>query len=217
MIIDPYTWHRLEILRIQPVAKDTVAVYLLRPADYHFRAGQYAVVRVTSDANTWVRQYSFASAPEASELCFLIQREPGGAVSNWFFSSASNGMAIEISESFGNFVPDLSQQSVFIAGKVGVAPFISVLSAHSSAGKLYYCVREEEELCTSLLPEATNLHACVTTTGTRLGDSELKTIVAMERPVYVCGSKLFVDGLSQRLQKLGQPTELLHKELFTLE
>ncbi len=218
MIIDPYTWNPLTIDRIEPAAKDTLSVYLKRPAGYHFRAGQYAIVRVQSSGSSWIRQYSFASAPTDDTIELLIQRAQDGIVSNWFFDTAKAGDTIELSQAFGNFVrEDTAKPTTFIAGKVGVAPFLSMLRSNGENCQLLYCVREASELCHPELCEAIQARYFISNEHSRMTTGNLKEVVKRRELVYICGSKAFVDAISDTLKELGLPTELIRKELFTLE
>ncbi len=218
MIIDPYTWHRLTIQHIEQTAKDTLSIYVARPADYRFRAGQYAVVRVASEKSSWLRQYSFASAPGEDRIELLIQRAPGGTVTTWFFETAKVGDVLELSEAFGNFVREnTSQHATYIAGKVGVAPFLSMIRTDAKNCQLLYCVREKSEICHQKICESAAAHYFVSSENSRMTTSDLKRIVQRHELVYLCGSKAFVDATERSLKELGLPTELLRKELFTLE
>src|SRR5690349_7642087 len=104
MIIDPYTWHQLAIEEKISAASETVAIRFRRPAGYQFRAGQYAIVRISiAEGRQLIRQYSFTSAPDDDLLELLVQREPSGIVSNWFYSEAEPGDTVELSQPFGGF------------------------------------------------------------------------------------------------------------------
>ena len=132
MIIDPYTWHRLPIRSVSFASSDTVAVRVDKPTDYDFRAGQYAVARVTIGGQPLMRQYSFSSAPHDSQLELLIQHQPDGVVSSWFCKTAQVGDVIEISQPFGGFVlEDTERPVLLVAGRVGIAPFVSMRPGHT--------------------------------------------------------------------------------------
>lgn len=213
MFIDSYTWNTVAIRSVTSVAKDVVAVRLEKPASYQFHAGQYTVVR----AATMVRQYSFSSAPAGDELELLIQREPDGALSNWFHDTATAGTEIEISQPFGNFVaPHPPRPIVCIAGRIGVAPFISMLRDGTNL-RLLYAVREQEELCFPKLMEQANASLFVSSSGHRLELSSLKPYIKPDQLYYLCGSKRFVDAMMERLTHLNVSTQSIRRELFTLE
>jgi len=223
MIIDPYSWHRLSIRSITKVSSDTVSVLLQRPADYQFRAGQYAVVRVSVEGRQLMRQYSFTSAPDDETLELLIQREPDGAVSSWFCDNAIAGDTIEISQPFGGFTwPDNDKPLLFIAGRVGIAPFISMLKHHERVNTpreiaILYSVREPEQLCYRELIEKHRSLFFLTNHGDRLTQDALRQHLTPETVVYICGSKRFVDGITRELSELGVNEARIKRELFTLQ
>lgn len=212
MFIDGYTWNTTRILATEQVAKDTVALRLEKPASYQFHAGQYTVVR----AANLVRQYSFSSAPDQPELELLVQREPDGAMSNWFHA-ATVGTELELSQAFGNFVaPQPPRPLVCIAGRVGIAPFISMLRDGVTM-RLLYAVRDPDELCYHELLSAHHASLFISSSGQRLELSALKPYLLPDQFYYLCGSKRFVDAMMERLTHLGAPTSAIRRELFTLQ
>lgn len=222
MIIDPYLWHRCRIQDIARTASDTVTVRLQRPAGYQFRAGQYAVVRVTtSDGKSYMRQYSFSSAPADENLELLVQHEPSGAATTWFCDTAAPGDTLEISQPFGNFTLESVSRKrpvLLIAGRVGIAPFISMLrdKKHCKLSVLY-SVRTDAQICFPELLKQNRATIIRTETSPRISTIFLKKMIADRPLVYVCGSKQFVDSMAAMLYELDIPPEDVKRELFTLQ
>lgn len=223
MIIDPYTWQLLPIQHLALLADDTLSVRVPKPPHYNYRAGQYAVIRVQVDGAPLLRQYSFVSCPSNDFLEFLIQREPGGSVTNWFHDEAVAGTTVEISQPFGSFGIDTEQHPcLFIAGRVGVAPFVSIIRDELSKQRgdtisLLYSARGETPFCYPDLLSSVATTFFNTGTGARVDDVILTEHLTPTTRVYLCGSKQFVDSLTRRLLDLGVPKEHLQKELFTLQ
>lgn len=221
MIIDPYTWNQFTIQEKQLVSVDTVAVRFRRPTSYLFRAGQYAVTRVTnSERQQLIRQYSFSSSPEDEVLELLIQREPHGAVSNWFFNEAKSGDTVELSQPLGNFTLEAARNrpALLIAGRVGVAPFISMIKdARGKKLSLLYSVRTNDQIC---YPEllTTQQTTIITTAQTPRIDKTMLAPLLLNKPVvYICGSKQFVDAISGFILESNVAEIDLRRELFTLQ
>ncbi len=217
MIIDPYTWHKLTIDEIAPIAEATVAVRAEKPAGYQFRAGQYAVVRVNG---TLLRQYSFASSPDNDKLEFIIQHEPEGQVSSWFYNIAKPGDSIEISQAFGNFTldPHNTRPVLMIAGRVGIAPFMSMLRERPRRPvQLLYSVRNISQVVygSEIAPFQPNI--VTTATLPRISSYTLAPLLVNKPMVYVCGSKQFVDAIVALVQKSGVAGTDIRRELFTLQ
>ena len=221
MIIDPYTWHEFAIEEKIEAASDTVAVRFKRPAGYQFRAGQYAIVRVnTGEGRQLIRQYSFASAPEDDILELLVQREPSGVVSNWFYAEARPGDTVELSQPFGGFTLESvgKRPVLLVAGRVGIAPYLSMLrEAYRSNLTLLYSVRTDDQVC---LPDLLGQHRTklIVTAHTPRIDKALLGPLLEEKPlVYICGSKQFVDAIMGFVLENGILESDIRRELFTLQ
>ena len=223
MIIDPYTWHRLPIQRLSIVAEDTVSLQVSRPASYRYQAGQYAVVRVTTEMGTVLRQYSFASSTANDFLEFLIQREPGGVASTWFHDHATSDDLVEISQPFGSFtLPAGDRPVLLIAGRVGIAPFISMARDGLVAGSerpltILYSARGPAQFCYPDLLQSSGAVLFDTKAGERITGERLEQYITDSSLIYVCGSKQFTDGISHIVLEAGATPGQLRRELFTLQ
>lgn len=218
MIIEPYTWYKTPITDILKVSSDTISIRVKRPEGYDFRAGQYAIVRtyVTTD-RFLVRQYSFSSSPSADWLEFTIQHEPGGEVTSWLHEHSHIGTMLEISQSFGNFTYESSPRPLlFIAGRVGIAPFMSYLRGdHSTNVHVIYSVTTQDQACFwDELSDITTL--VVTSKQSRVDQTHLARYTAPRPIVYLCGSRQFAESMQQHLSQLGLPPNDIKRELFTL-
>lgn len=218
MIIEPYAWDKTPITEILKVSSDTISIRVKRPAEYDFRAGQYAIVRtyVTKD-RFLVRQYSFSSPPSADWLEFTIQHEPGGEVTSWLHEHARIGTMLEISQSFGNFTYESSSRPLlFIAGRVGIAPFMSYLRVdHSTNVHVIYSVTTQDQVCFwDELRDITTL--VVTSEQSRVDQALLAGYIADQPIVYLCGSRQFAESMQQHLSQLGIAPSDIRRELFTL-
>jgi len=222
MIIDPYTWHRLPIQHIARLTSDTISVRLPVPTGYSFHAGQYAIVRVVVGGMPLLRQYSFASAPGNDFIELLVQREIDGEVSNWFHDKAQESEDIEISQAFGGFTWEREPEPLLlIAGRVGIAPLLSIIRQHELTDatnplSVLYSVREADQvLYRDLLEGVTSFF--VTKDGQRITQDVIHEHVTPSTTAYVCGSKRFVDGITEELRSLGMSGTHIKRELFTLQ
>ena len=221
MIIDPYQWYEVTIRDIASASKDTITLSLERPQNYRFKAGQYTIFRFKPQGRTIMRQYSFSSPPESTYIECTIQREPGGEASEWFFRGASPGDTIEISQAFGNFVWDRhgTRPILFIAGRVGIAPFMSMIRDHAGQKqhlRVLYSVYSQDQVCFE--SELAELHTKIVVTGKneRIDQSTIEPFVSDHPIVYICGSRRFVEGMQEHLASLGVPPSDVRRELFTL-
>lgn len=218
MIIEPYRWHKTRITRIDRVSIDTIAVRIARPAEYSFSAGQYAIVRTYMRTDKFlVRQYSFSSPPSADWLEFTIQKEPGGEATTWLHEHASAGDMMEISQSYGKFTfDDTSRPFLFIAGRVGIAPFMSyVREQPANDVRILYSMQTQEQTC--FWDEIKSITTrIVTSEQPRIDQEMLAGFVSNHPIVYICGSRQFSEAMQSYLAGLGIKPEDIKRELFTL-
>lgn len=223
MIIDPYAWRTVPIQHLELITPDTMSVRVPRPPGYSYQSGQYAIVRATVRGTGLLRQYSFASYPGNDFIEFLIQKEPEGAVSSWFHDEAAIGAKLELSQPFGQFTaPDDVRPLLLIAGRVGVAPFISIIRDHLGRElkrplTLLYSARGEAEFCYPDLLRTVDTYFYDTKNGARLKPDELIPFLTDKPDVLLCGSKRFVDSLTEQLMDLGVSREHIRREPFTLQ
>lgn len=218
MIIEPYRWYKTPIQLIDRVSIDTITIRVERPASYKFLAGQYAIVRTyVTDDKFLVRQYSFSSPPSANWLEFTIQREPGGEVTTWLHDHARVGDVMEISQSFGHFTfLDASRPLLFIAGRVGIAPFMSYLREQPRDNlHMLYSVQAADQVC--FRDEIAGISTVIETSRQPRIDRALLAEHVINQPiVYICGSRQFTEAISAHLASLGLPAQDIRRELFTL-
>lgn len=131
--IDQYT---VRLLSRTPIAQDTMAFELERPAGFAFEAGQFVSVRLLDfeppedGSDDGERMLSIASAPDDPHLTIAVRmrdsafkrqlaRAPAGA----------QGLRVELSPAMGDFVlpQDSLQPVVMVAGGIGITPFYGML------------------------------------------------------------------------------------------
>jgi len=220
MIIEPYAWKQVKITDITPVSSDTLSLRLERPVHYSFTEGQYTVVRVTPpNGQLVVRQYSFSSAPHENYLEMTIQKEKGGEVSTWLEKFAATSTFIEISQPFGSFLQlPPGREIVFIGGRVGIAPFMSVLRAQKETSHFHilYSVRQDDQVCYAEELNTYDTQIFITSNGERITRDSLNRFSTLRPVVFLCGSRDFVEGMQLLAHEAGIPNEDVRRELFTL-
>ena len=218
MIIDPYTWQKSQIIKLTKLTNELVSVTMKKPQDYTYRAGQYAIFRLQVNGIGVIRQYSFISAPAYDHIELLVQLEVGGVASHWFFDEARDGDELEVSQAFGNFtVQDKSQPLLLIGGRVGIAPFISILRDDNLLKQVtLYAVRNESELCYRSLLDEHGAFYFASSADERIDEKTLVPYLKNNPLIYLCGSKRFVDDIFLKLKNLGIPTNQIKRESFTI-
>lgn len=221
MMIDPYTWMLTPILNITEVARNTVAVRVARPDDYDFTPGQYAIIRTEIDGTALIRQYSFSSDPGSPFLEFIVRRQPLGSVSSWFLDKATQGDLIRITKPYGRFVrQDTSRPAVYVAGGVGIAPFLSMVQNNPEKSSLLYSERSLEDVVrdkdlTHQLGDS--FHLVLSGESGRINMTHFHSFLDPETEFFLCGSKQFVDSIENLLADHGIQHGRIRREAFTLQ
>ena len=134
------------------VGDNTLAVDLIKPPGFTFRPGQYADVTLIASPfhDVWgdLRTFSIASAPFEDHLEFVMR------LSNTAFkralSLAPTGTTVDLKGPAGTLQldPDETRPAVFLAGGVGIAPFLSMLrqAEHERSPRQFYLFYSNHEI-----------------------------------------------------------------------
>jgi ferredoxin-NADP reductase len=124
------TAYETRLVRRETVAEETMAFYFERPAGFAYEAGQHATVRVLDptdiDGFGVSRTFTFASAPHEPEL--MIATRMRDTAFKRTLRSAPLGLRIGLDGPDGVVLleEDAARPAVFIAGGIGVTPFLSI-------------------------------------------------------------------------------------------
>ena len=115
--------------KVSSIARDsttTVTFSLTADQPIAFLPGQYVNLQVPGSKET--RSYSFSSAPNQTELGFLIRDVPNGLMSTYMRSKANVGDFLTFAGPYGSFYlrPQI-RPILMLAGGTGLAPFLSML------------------------------------------------------------------------------------------
>jgi ferredoxin-NADP reductase len=147
--------HTSSLLARESVADNTLAFHFVKPAGFAFRAGQCADVALVSSPfhDLWgnLRTFSIASAPFEDHLEFVMR------LSNTAFkralSVAPRGTTVVLKGPAGKFYLDShdTRPAVFLAGGVGIAPFLSMLrqAEHDRSPRPFYLFYSNHEVSDS--------------------------------------------------------------------
>jgi len=217
------------LLARKAVADNTLAVHFAKPPGFEFRAGQYIDIVLTSSPfhDLWgdLRTFSIASAPFEDYLEFVMR------LSNTAFKRALSilpiGTTVTLNGPAGNFQLDSknSRPAVFLAGGVGIAPFLSMLrqAEHDRSSGPFYLFYSNHEVSDSaylseLRKHASHSYRRLELVPTITGDAGsdwtgergridaamlLRHIPAGTHPVYyIAGPSQFVSGMISVLAAL---------------
>ncbi|HEU5399970.1 MAG TPA: FAD-dependent oxidoreductase [Terriglobales bacterium] len=133
------------------VGDNILAVDLIKPPGFTFRAGQYADVALVSSPfhDVWgdLRTFSIASAPFEDHLEFVMRLSD--TAFKRAMSLAPTGTTVDLKGPAGTLQldPDETRPAVFLAGGVGIAPFLSMLrqAAHDRSPRPLYLFSSNHE------------------------------------------------------------------------
>jgi ferredoxin-NADP reductase len=115
----------------EEVAEGTMAFHLEKPADFQFKAGQYADISLINppetDSQGIIRRFSIASAPYENEL-LIVTRMRNSAFKR-VLATVPFGTEVKLEGPMGSFTlhKNHAKAAVFLAGGIGITPFLSML------------------------------------------------------------------------------------------
>lgn len=133
---------RARFLGKREVARNTWELRFTRPQELHFEAGQYIEIVLlkmrASDAKGNHREFSIVSPPFEKKILRIAFRDTKSAFKKHLLAM-KKGEIVEINGPFGQWsLPQGHKPLIFIAGGIGVTPFISMIEEVIASKKKYY-------------------------------------------------------------------------------
>jgi ferredoxin-NADP reductase len=124
------TTHNSRLLGREQVAHGTMSFHLDKPAGFHFKPGQAIDVvlhSATADAQSARHTFSIVSAPYEDELVFATRMRDSAF--KRALGALPVGASVAIEGPFGSLTlhNERARAAVFIAGGIGITPFMSIL------------------------------------------------------------------------------------------
>lgn len=189
----------------------------LRPELPAWTAGAHVDVRLPDGR---VRQYSLCGDPnDRSKYEIAVKREPSGrGGSQWIHQNLKEGAMAHVSAPRNNLpLSKHAQRHIFIAGGIGVTPFLGMGRTLKSEGKdfsMHFCARSDREA--PMLAELTEICGprlqCWFSESGRRFVPELIGDYSATTHVYVCGPQRLQDAVQSYLAEW--PEEQIHREVF---
>lgn len=218
------------IYRIADIQKlENATEVILEPQDkkMKYRAGQFAFLTIQAPTFYESHPFTITSAPKENKLRFTIKVL--GDYTQHLRHDLSVGLTAIINGPYGLFDPIAgTQNKIWIAGGVGIAPFLSCLRALPKDNELniylYYCIcspkdalfiSEIRKICNN----ANNIHfVCLYS-----DDGEFLTAERIMADVplplnaweyYLCGPKPMIKSITTQLKNTHVHNYQLHTEEF---
>ena len=184
-------------------------------------AGSHIDVILTAPDGTAIeRQYSLCGGPaDRSRYRVAVLREPDGrGGSDLVHDGLAVGDAVRIRGPRNHFAYAPSGPVVFIAGGIGITPFLSMARSADAAGvdfSLVYAGRSRDTMAFAEVLEAeygdrVRIHAA--DEGDRLDLAALVASLGETTAVYCCGPSRLLDAVEEAVS--ARPAALLHVERF---
>lgn len=193
------------------------------------KAGQFAFINNHNDRE---KPHPFTIASnyngDTSNIRFLIKSL--GDFTSKLGELWKIGDSVTVEGSYGEFAfEDTQAQQIWVAGGIGITPFLARLQALSQASKpreqavtLFYSYQSTEQ---SLLDEMqqlaeqanVNLHLWSSDNGRLTAEAIRKCVPDWQQAsLWFCGSKAFGKQLQKDFVKHGLPAKQFHQELFEM-
>lgn len=210
---------KLVVAAREQVAEDTIRVRLAGgggaplPA---FEPGAHIEVTVGG----LLRRYSLTSSPhrlDRYEICVLHTRPSRGG-SAYVHERLQVGDHVDLAGPFNAFrLVVAAAHSVFIAGGIGVTPFLSMMEALRRAGRpfeLHYAARSRDRLLP--LPRFAEPAARYVDEGGSPGLDVQRLLRGLSpgSDIYVCGPRPLIEAVRTTAAGLGWPPSAVHFESF---
>lgn len=247
--VQPGQLRDMRVVKTQPEAEGILSI-TMQPTDgkpaYAFKPGQYVSVSVTfADGRRQLRQYSLSDAPKQESLRISVKREPGldaapaGEVSNWLHDNVHEGMILQVSHPFGDFMPDTesSEPIVLLSAGVGITPMIAALNrivavnpqrqvvfGFAGRDRNHHAHLADIERAKASMPNLKVVSFYEKLDGApahednvHQGYMDIKKVPVWpkaEASVYLCGPIGFMKAQWLDLLEAGVPVAKLHREVF---
>lgn len=192
------------------------------------RAGQFIFLRIGGD-DAW-REHPFSVAGISPDGHLRLTIRSLGRDTSRMHTRLEPGLPATVAGPYGMFDYTLGRaHQIWIAGGIGVAPFLSWLTALDPHGPyqidLFYSTPTESDAvylaelrsAQQRLGPLLRVHPVFTRTEGHLTGKKVAAItdVSSDTHVFLCGPTPMVEDLSRDLHRIGVPRDYIHSEHFS--
>ena len=219
--------HAFTLAAVNRLERATEVVLQPKNGMFAFEPGQFAFITIDADGFREAHPFTISSGAREGELRFTMKVL--GDYTRRVRDALAAGADVDVEGPYGRFNPLRGPaQQVWVAGGIGVTPFLSVLRTmtpgHGKTIRLYYCVRTASEALffEELEARATDVDGVTVArfdsdTGHRLNADVINDDLGgalREWSYWLCGPKPLVVAVSEGLRRRGVRQRRIHKEEF---
>lgn len=232
-------WYTFPLIARREITPNTYECrFQVTDPTYQFEAGQYADFRIIAprypDAEHNIRTFSFVNAPQNSqELVIAWRYRNTGFKRNLLELPLHCDVAISKAIGFFSLPRQIDEPIIFIAGGIGIVPFMSLIQDHILTHKQHDITVITSNKSIQDSPyrvrlidwhekRAINLVETLTQTSSphlhfgRISPKLLERVSnAQSSHYYLAGPPTMVDSLITQLIHIGIPDNRIHMEAFT--
>lgn len=124
---------QIQILRTEKPTTDSISVYFKRPETHQdYMPGQHGRFTFHINGTSFVRTYSFHTAPHEEEMGFTVRSVTNGVVSNYLLN-VTEPISIDLQEVSGQFTidtsPEVKRHLIMFAAGSGITPILSIIKS----------------------------------------------------------------------------------------
>ncbi len=221
--------HRFVVEAVNALERATEVVLKPTGKMFDFRPGQFAFITIDAPGFREAHPFTISSAPSEDRLRFTMKVL--GDYTRRVRDDLKPGHDVEIEGPYGRFDPQSGgSKQVWIAGGVGVTPFLSALRAmtpdHGKAIHIYYGVREAKEaLFFDEMRQIAQQIDGVQIHRLESNEGEFITIDGLRADLnggwtqweyYLCGPKPMIEAMKRGLRAEGVRAGRIHNEEFDM-
>jgi predicted ferric reductase len=210
-----FPWATYRVVKIErPTPRHAIVTIRAANRNVNIQPGQYVFVQF--DSLGWETHPFTPFVSPDGDLCLTIK--VSGDYTRRLYMSLRVGAQAKVSSAYGTFSYTRGGKSqVWIAGGVGIAPFIS-WAQHKPPGKvqLFYCVHSKEDALHIPLLKDIDVQLICTKTDGHLTAKQVQMVVSnlQAASIFLCGPPEMAKDLERQLRQIGCPPTHLHSEIF---
>lgn len=214
--------HLTEVIAIEQLASD-IKAFTLQAVDGAlpgFRSGSHIIVQMQDGERSFANAYSLINVSDAPQVFRIAVKQDANSRggSRFMHASVRLGSRLTVSAPANLFaLADGPGPHLFIAGGIGITPFIAHMAELDAAGgsyQLHYAFRGTDTAAfVDELSIRADVHLYDSTAGARLDVAALLAAAQTGAHVYVCGPQGLIDAVSASSAGRIAPDHL-HVERF---